>query len=1173
MLRPGLGLALSIAIWPGAAWAGPPGLRLPERVTAGWADQFLGAPTPDGKGLYFISNQNATTEIFQQDGATGAARPLFEEMADVTWPRVSPDGRQLLYISYRDDALGDLCVRDLSRDPGKESARRCLEGPGIADLQALWLPGGDLAVVRRQGLHSDLSLRRVRIGPGQGQGGLRDAGPLHPGGEGQNLSAPAVSPDGRWLVFVPLERAAGITRVGISFAARAAGSLGLLRLDPGHDPGHEKTGAKPQRLRFDLPGTTGMPAISADGRHLYFTQYLNDTNFDGATDGNDHGVLFRVPFDPGRDEPVSAAARPEQLTSAGWNCQYPVPAADALIATCAQRGALAVYRLPRDGSVPAGWDEARLADEVGATQDPWERLLLYGHLLARRPAGPAQVPLLLQVIRLHLGLGEYGSAAFYTEQVARLGDPGQRGLAAALTALIAHRRDERAIDRGQLSARFVAAARERLAQLQGIAASPAAVALAAVVQSEIHDDIGEKEEAAARLSAVPLGADGALSVREPFVLHAAAERAADLHRARSDLEALRKVYRQLAEHPALGEEERLRYAGRLVQELARGQRLAALPALLRTYRQGVDPDGELAYLLELEGWLLQLSISREEGREEQVRKGVFDLYRRHKGLARRRALITATILRAAQVDSAYLTYQFANTWVSGLPLDKAERRYAERLYRQVVNDRAYISWAEGKIGDARGSFYGVTLQTDSLEAYVGFIETALREGKTEAALRAQFEERFKDPGDPVRAFALGHLLGRDLPGATTGATTGAIDEERAQKAMAQVRAAAGKLPLRAEVHHLWAHLAHRRYLRSKDRGAGAGAGADQGAAQEATTHYLLALDLARENPRYRAAGLSGLAHLQAALGNHHLALGALAERERLPFSDKDPAGALAHKVIKGRSLFHVGRAKEAAGLLAEALDLAGGDGGLGRFRPLLLDRAALYHLAAGDAARARALAVALTPLLSGENGGPGNLFKNRLLRGAAALGAGQAKEALADLIEAERLLPGAWLKDEEARAGYRITLLGLRAQAQRDTGDLDGAMKALAGRREALLLRHKRHKADEDLLELARAQAQMAALADRKGDGAGAVRHVEEGLLRSDAFSKSTGTPIHETGTGLLLLYAALHHDRGVDLSAYRQDLAGRLREAYRLMCQRRNPAWREATERIGAYLTLHALR
>ena len=59
----------------------------------------------------------------------GAGRPgaklAFDEGADVTWPRLSPDGKRILYISFRDDAAGQLCVRDL---PDKH--RRCLRGRG-----------------------------------------------------------------------------------------------------------------------------------------------------------------------------------------------------------------------------------------------------------------------------------------------------------------------------------------------------------------------------------------------------------------------------------------------------------------------------------------------------------------------------------------------------------------------------------------------------------------------------------------------------------------------------------------------------------------------------------------------------------------------------------------------------------------------------------------------------------------------------------------------------------------------------------------------------------------------------------------------------------------------------------------------------------------------------------
>ncbi len=35
----------------------------------------------------------------------------FDEGSDVTWPRVSPDGKALLYISFREQASGQLCVR------------------------------------------------------------------------------------------------------------------------------------------------------------------------------------------------------------------------------------------------------------------------------------------------------------------------------------------------------------------------------------------------------------------------------------------------------------------------------------------------------------------------------------------------------------------------------------------------------------------------------------------------------------------------------------------------------------------------------------------------------------------------------------------------------------------------------------------------------------------------------------------------------------------------------------------------------------------------------------------------------------------------------------------------------------------------------------------------------
>jgi hypothetical protein len=82
----------------------------PRRLTVGVADDLLGQLARDGKTLYFVSNRDTTNQLFAQSMNDGRAWPLFDDGADVTWPRVSPDGGRLLYISFRDSAAGQLCT-------------------------------------------------------------------------------------------------------------------------------------------------------------------------------------------------------------------------------------------------------------------------------------------------------------------------------------------------------------------------------------------------------------------------------------------------------------------------------------------------------------------------------------------------------------------------------------------------------------------------------------------------------------------------------------------------------------------------------------------------------------------------------------------------------------------------------------------------------------------------------------------------------------------------------------------------------------------------------------------------------------------------------------------------------------------------------------------------------
>ena len=188
----------------------------------------------------------------------------------------------------------------------------------------------------------------------------------------RNMTSPTVSPDGRWLVYVPVART--VQTVGPAFAAHAAPTLEAIPLAAARS-------TPPAKIVLQLPGQTGQPVFAKDGRSLYVVQFFTDTNHDGVVDASDHGVLFRVPISFVGGTPV--AGPPEQLTETSWNCEYPAPFVDRLIATCSQDGSLDVYSLPLDGEVPADWTMPMLVNAIDDADTRVEEQLLTSRRLAR----------------------------------------------------------------------------------------------------------------------------------------------------------------------------------------------------------------------------------------------------------------------------------------------------------------------------------------------------------------------------------------------------------------------------------------------------------------------------------------------------------------------------------------------------------------------------------------------------------------------------------------------------------------------------------------------------------------------------------------------------------------------------------------------------------------------
>lgn len=756
--------------------------------------------------------------------------------------------------------------------------------------------------------------------------------------------------------------------------------------------------------------------------------------------------------------------------------------------------------------------------------------------------------MMMRLLRLHLASDEFDAADFYARKIKASPDPSTAGAATALAVWIEQRRAERARERGRMAADFVAESRRRFDKLEaGKTKAPAALALKHIVRSEIADNLGDKESARRELEAVPLD-----EVTVPSVLETYYERADALFRELDDGEALAAACRRLAVHAGLDDEAHLRFARAAVRAMTRGLGYDEVEALLA--RSDSPAGSELAFAVELGR---AVNGIRAEEPPRAVRDALVALYKRQTRHDRQRALVLDAVQRASRLEAEKLVEAMAQLYVDDAPRGTQERRRAERLYERVMLSRAYRRLGKGHLDRARDVFRTIADTTGSLEAHIGYIDVQLRLGATTAAVRDELAAR-KNVAPAVGDFVRAYLTARELPSLPRPARARAIDE-----AVAALRRANPALRGKPEPQVVWGALLHERYL---DDG-------DLTSAQKANLHYLLALELVPRNPRWRSTVLSSLSLLQEEVGNFRIALPTIADRDTLPVADD--AGGLMHRLVQARTLFHVDREAEAAKVADEALAMVERTPALAELRPLVTDRAALYHLAAGQFDRALALYDALLPSLTGER----NLVVARLARAGAALGANQPRRALTDLDDVDRqladvhvtpLLRWPHASPESVARAYRLIASGLRANAHLRLGELAAASSALQRRRTLAAERFAVTGLDEHLRALTLVEARLADVARDRGDVAGSGHWLGLALDHADAYVKKTGVPLHADQLDVLRLAAELRLDRGLELQI---DLPRRLADAYDKLLAERDPAFRNQQRWLEIYLAVLAHR
>ena len=215
-----------------------PSLIQPRRVTIGNHNHFMGVLGPRARYLYYVTDEYNAYDLFVQSPVSAPGKPVFEAFGDITWPAISPNGKEVAYIRYETDARGDACRRRIRKNGSARNDREDCRATDGADLQIYWRQDGRLGVLTRDELHGDHIL-------------LDGAFTRHPERKEANVVGLSVSTDERWVAYVPLARLRD--DIGVSFSNRAGAEGIRVR--------RATEGAEEFSYKPALPGISGLSGV------------------------------------------------------------------------------------------------------------------------------------------------------------------------------------------------------------------------------------------------------------------------------------------------------------------------------------------------------------------------------------------------------------------------------------------------------------------------------------------------------------------------------------------------------------------------------------------------------------------------------------------------------------------------------------------------------------------------------------------------------------------------------------------------------------------------------------------------------------------------------------------------------------------------------------------------
>lgn len=926
-------------------------LRMPrfetlEKLTVGPDNHFQVAIGSSEDKMFFTRSSNLATRLYWRGlkgfQALGQVQPFVNAEFDTKDPAISFDGSKIAFTSFEKQARGDVCVQDLAAS--KQSSQICAEEKNASE-QPFWLSTQTVGYIRRPLGSSKAQLVSWNIQSKEKRVLFED----------QILSAHADA-QGRWLVYASVN---GKSRTNEDQLGRV---LKVHRLKDGQT----------WSLRISLPGLSGFPRFDDRGESLYFAQFSNDTNADARIDGNDNGVLFRLPV--GKLDDSTSDLLPEQLTTSEQNCNYPAPGREYLYMTCAFEGSLDVYRIPKTGLIPPNWSEKYLLDAYRTSRSIAERTLLI-NTLRYRFESYRNLDSLEKVLSQHFLTGEYQAALYYLDFVeanAPAVDKSGYAVFRNILEVLQYR------------------AREKLDQI-----SPEFVALLNEKRKLFEKEKGPyRFFAVLALAIVDFSARNPAKAKEKFQKVSVAQQRSPLEQAvyfylsrlllEQNVLTLDQWFQAataVAQSSILSDESRAYASSLIISKVAESNKSAAdRLKRLQELRSGVKAGALLETLLTSQEFILKVALSQTEADEDKAFQEFNKIFAKTSDqYYLNRALSVQAVLTLAEFNKTRVMGFVAANWLAAAKISDTEFMHARDQYVGVVLDKAYGFWAKPDAKSASQVFYSAVRLTDDQEAHLGFISTLLQDNN-----RKLIDERYaslKSGSFTVGNldFAKAALILLDDMTAKDKSKLKQLDE--AEKVLLAIKDD-GSRP--AGRHLLLGYISHQKMLRKMK-----GFTFDQELSQAAHHQYMIALDLARKSQRMSAQILENLAMLHLQTGNFGLASGYFAARGKIAFeSDEARLSFLWNyaKALYRNGEFAGAAEKSLQGLALSKSKKLSGDTIVG-----WTERAA-FHLSQAD--RFKESADLYTQVLSQiEKRGDENALKALFMQGWSLMKAGQLKLA------------------------------------------------------------------------------------------------------------------------------------------------------------------------------------